>query len=73
VVGCGFITWSLAQKRELLAVVLARKPAALMLSFGDLRPFSAEIHEAGVPLIAQCQNLTHVREALEAGAAIVVA
>jgi nitronate monooxygenase len=72
-VGCGFITWSLAEKRDLLAMVLARKPAALMLSFGDPRPFAAELNEAGIPLIAQCQNLTDVRQALEAGAAIIVA
>ena len=34
-VGCGFITWSLAAKPELLDQVLAHAPAALMLSFGS--------------------------------------
>ncbi|MGX1740911.1 NAD(P)H-dependent flavin oxidoreductase [Bosea sp. NPDC055353] len=72
-VGCGFITWSMARKPELLTQALARKPAALMLSFGDPRPFAGEIAAAGVPLICQCQSLAHVREAIEAGAAIVVA
>ena len=72
-VGCGFITWSMAKKPELLTQALAHKPAALMLSFGDPRPFAAEIAAAGVPLICQCQTLAHVRQALEAGAAIVVA
>lgn len=72
-VGCGFITWSMAKKPELLTQALAHKPAALMLSFGDPRPFAAEIAAAGVPLICQCQSLVHVRQALEAGAAIVVA
>jgi len=71
--GCGFITWSLAQQPHLLGEVLARQPAALMLSFGDPTPFAAEIAAAGVPLICQCQNLGHVRTALEAGAAIIVA
>jgi nitronate monooxygenase len=72
-VGCGFITWSMARKPELLTQALAHKPAALMLSFGDPRPFADEIAAAGVPLICQCQSLAHVRQALEAGAAIVVA
>ncbi|MFJ5370344.1 nitronate monooxygenase, partial [Bosea sp. CER48] len=50
-VGCGFITWSMARKPELLAQALAHRPAALMLSFGDPRPFAAEIASAGIPLI----------------------
>ena len=72
-VGCGFITWSMAKKPELLTQALAHKPAALMLSFGDPRPFADEIAAAGVPLICQCQSLAHVRQAIEAGAAIIVA
>lgn len=71
--GCGFITWSLAKQPQLLGEVLARQPAALMLSFGDPVPFAAEIAMAGVPLICQCQSLAHVRTALEVGAAIIVA
>ena len=72
-VGCGFITWSMAKKPELLTQALAHKPAALMLSFGDPRPFATEIAAAGVPLICQCQTLAHVRDAIEAGATIIVA
>lgn len=72
-VGCGFITWSLAKRRELLGRVLAHQPAALMLSFGDPAPFAGEIAAAGVPLICQCQTLDHVRQALAAGAAVIVA
>lgn len=72
-VGCGFITWSLAKRPDLLGRVLAHRPAALMLSFGDPEPFAAEIAAADVPLICQCQTLDHVRQALAAGAAIVVA
>ena len=72
-VGCGFITWSMAKKPEVLTQVLSHRPAALMLSFGDPRPFAEEIAAAGVPLICQCQSLDHVRQALEAGAAIVIA
>nr|WP_052232654.1 nitronate monooxygenase [Methylobacterium sp. ZNC0032] len=63
----------MAKKPELLMQGLAHKPAALMLSFGDPRPFAGEIAAAGVPLICQCQTLAHVRQALDANAAIIVA
>lgn len=72
-VGCGFITWSLARQPELLDVALDRRPAAIMLSFGELHPFADRIRAAGVPLIAQAQTLDHARRALDAGADIVVA
>jgi nitronate monooxygenase len=72
-VGVGFITWSLARSPELLDDALARQPVAVMLSFGDLKPFSDRIRAAGVPLIAQAQHLDHVRQALDAGADIIVA
>lgn len=72
-VGCGFITWSLARQPELLDETLARRPAAIMLSFGALQPFADRIRAAGVPLIAQAQHLDHARQALDAGADVVVA
>jgi nitronate monooxygenase len=72
-VGCGFITWSLARKPELLDETLRRQPATIMLSFGDLQPFAEQIHAAGVPLIAQVQTLDHARQALDAGAQILAA
>lgn len=72
-VGVGFITWSLARNPSLLARVLVHAPAAVMLSFGDPRPFAPEIRAAGACLICQCQTLAHVRDAVEAGANAVVA
>jgi len=72
-VGVGFITWSLANTPALLSDVLKRGPAAVMLSFGDPRPFADEIRSAGAALICQCQSIAHVREAVEAGADVVVA
>ncbi|MBX6426469.1 MAG: nitronate monooxygenase [Variibacter sp.] len=72
-VGCGFITWSLAKNPALLDRVLARAPAALMLSFGAVAPFAAAIKEAGVPLICQAQTMAHAREAVAAGADVIVA
>jgi nitronate monooxygenase len=72
-VGCGFITWSAAQKPDLLEQALERQPATIMLSFGDLRPFADRLRAAGVPLTAQVQNLDHARQALDAGADLIVA
>jgi nitronate monooxygenase len=72
-IGCGFITWSLAKKPELLDRALAHQPVALMLSFGDPRPFAPKIKAAGAPLICQVQTLTQAREAIEAGADVIVA
>jgi nitronate monooxygenase len=72
-VGCGFITWSLAGKPELLDQTLERQPVTIMLSFGDLQPFADRIHAAGIPLIAQVQTLDHARQALDAGAEILAA
>lgn len=46
-IGCGFITWSLAKRPELLDRVLDRRPAAVMLSFGDPRSFAPAIRATG--------------------------
>jgi nitronate monooxygenase len=72
-VGCGFITWSLARHPHLLARALDHKPAAVMLSFGDARPFAAAIKDAGAALISQIQTVAQAVEALDIGADIVVA
>ena len=72
-VGVGFITWSLRKSPSLLTNVLKHRPAAVMLSFGDPRPFVAEIRAARAKLICQCQNMEHVMDAVDVGANAVVA
>ena len=72
-IGCGFITWSLAKHPQLLDGALSHQPAAVMLSFGDPRPFAPAIHRAGAKLICQVQTLAQAREAMEAGADVIVA
>jgi nitronate monooxygenase len=72
-IGCGFITWSLAKNPQILERTLARKPVAIMLSFGDPRPFAPAIRLAGARLICQVQTVSQAREAVEAGADIIVA
>jgi len=72
-VGVGFITWSLRKSPSLLTGVLKHKPAAVMLSFGDPRPFVAEIRAAGARLICQCQDMEHVMDAVDVAADAVIA
>ena len=72
-VGCGFITWSMARDPKLLEQVLAKQPAVLMLSFGELEPHASIIKAHGIPLICQVQGMKYLREAVDAGADIIVA
>lgn len=72
-IGCGFITWSMAQDESLLDRALAHQPRALMLSFSDPAPFARKVTDAGVPLICQVQTLAHVARAIDAGATVIVA
>jgi len=72
-IGCGFITWSLTKHPRVLDRALARRPAAVMLSFGDPRPFAPAIRTAGAVLICQVQTVSQACEAVEAGADVIVA
>ena len=71
--GVGFITWSMAKQPDLLDVALAVKPQAIMLSFGDPAPFACRIKAAGSLLICQVQTEDMAKQALDAGADILVA
>jgi nitronate monooxygenase len=71
--GIGFITWSLAKRPELLDIALDAAPRAIMLSFGDPRPFTPRIKSAGVRVICQVQTEDMASQALDAGADILVA
>jgi nitronate monooxygenase len=71
-VGVGFITWSLRKLPSLLTDVLKHRPAAVMLSFGDPRPFVDEVRAADARVICQCQDMGHVMDALEVKADVVV-
>jgi nitronate monooxygenase len=72
-VGCGFITWSLANRPELLDVALGYHPAAVMLSFGDPAPFAEKITSSGARLICQVQDLAQADRALQLGTDVLVA
>lgn len=72
-VGVGFITWALDERPEALDVALERKPAAVMLSFGDPKPYVRKVKDTGAKLLCQVQTLREAREAAEYGADIVIA
>ena len=71
--GIGFITWSLARQPDLLDIALKARPRAIMLSFGDPAPFAPRIKSSGALLICQVQDEAMARQALEAGADILIA
>src|SRR5262245_54401322 len=71
--GVGFITWSLARQPDLLEIALRARPRAVMLSFGDPKPFAPSIKRAGALLICQVQNEAMAEQALAAGADLLVA
>lgn len=71
--GIGFITWSLAKQPELLDIALDARPQAIMLSFGDPTPFAPQIKASGARLICQVQSEDMAKQALDAGAEILIA
>lgn len=72
-VGCGFITWALRKKPEILDQVIARKPKAIFLSFDDPEPFASRIKAAGIPLFCQLQTRADAERAIACGADVIVA
>ena len=72
-VGCGFITWSLRNKPELLDAAIARRPKAIFLSFDDPEPFASQIKAAGIPVICQLQTRGDAERALDIGVDVIVA
>lgn len=72
-VGCGFITWSLRKQPHLLDLVLAHKPKAVFLSFGDPEPFAGRIRNSGAVLVCQIQTRRDAEHALACGAEVIVA
>ncbi len=71
--GIGFITWSLAKQPALLDIALEAQPRAIMLSFGDPKPFAPRIKSSGALLICQVQTEDMARQAFDAGADVLIA
>ena len=73
--GCGFISWKLAEDRSAFDWLLDQqhKPAAVMLSFGDPTPFANILSDHKIPVICQIQTMAQLPQAVDAGANVIVA
>jgi nitronate monooxygenase len=69
--GIGFQSW--AADPAVVESALRYRPRAVMLSFGDPRPLARLIRRAGAVLIIQVTDLAEARQALAAGADVIVA
>jgi nitronate monooxygenase len=72
-VGCGFITWSLRKRPEMLDLAIARAPKAIFLSFDDPEPFASRVKAAGIALFCQLQTRADAERAIDCGADVIVA
>jgi nitronate monooxygenase len=68
--GIGFQSWSVSLGT--LERALSQRPRAVMLSFGDPRPFIAAVRAAGAALILQVTDLREARQAIDLGADVIV-
>jgi nitronate monooxygenase len=69
--GIGFQSWAI--DRGTVQAALRYRPRAVMLSFGDPLPFAGLIRAAGAVLIIQVTDLEEARQAVGAGADVIVA
>src|SRR5499427_108187 len=69
--GVGFQAWSTGPAT--VEQALARRPSAIMLSFGDPGPLARLVRAADVALIIQVTDVGEARQAMDAGADVIVA
>jgi nitronate monooxygenase len=69
--GVGFLSWAIDV--HTVEHALEQQPRAVMLSFGDPRPFAEPIRQAGAALIIQVTDLEEARQAVDLGADVIVA
>lgn len=70
--GIGLLAWALQVDATVLDTVLAARPRVVSVSFGDVTPHAAAIHDAGVLLATQVQHVEAARRALDAGVDLMV-
>ena len=69
--GVGFQSW--AVDRGTVELALESRPSAVMLSFGDPRPFAGTVRASGAMLIIQVTSLDEAAQAMDLGADVIVA
>ncbi|WP_109506265.1 NAD(P)H-dependent flavin oxidoreductase [Nocardioides speluncae] len=69
--GAGLLTWAADDAK--VGRLLEYGPASVFLGFGDPTPYADRIHAAGAQLFVQVTDLDEARQALDAGADVVIA
>jgi nitronate monooxygenase len=69
--GVGFQSWAIDPGA--VEYALRYEPRAVMLSFGDPRPFAGLVRQSGAVLIVQVTDLDEARQAVDVGADLIVA
>lgn len=72
-VGIGIGISRLSNDANLLGQLIALKPAAIWLSFGDPTPYVDSLKQAGILVFSQVNNLSEAMVAAKAGADVIVA
>jgi len=71
--GVGFISAFLPMFTPLFDAAIEAKPSVLALSFGNPGAYAAKAKAAGAKVMCQVQSISHAREAVGAGADLLVA
>jgi nitronate monooxygenase len=71
--GIGLMTWVVDTRPDLLAAVIALRPAIVALSFGDPTPHVPALHDAGILVASQIQDRDTALRAAEADVDVIVA
>ena len=71
--GIGLMAWSLVKRPELLRATIASNPTVVSVSFGSPAPFVRELHDAGIVVVSQVQDLAGAVVAVDAEVDFVVA
>ena len=71
--GVGFITNFIPMLTPLFDAAVEAKPNVIAFSFGSPGPYAEKAKTSGAKIMCQVQSMTHAREAVAAGADILVA
>ena len=71
--GIGFITTFIPLLTPLFDAAVDAKPNVLAFSFGSPGPYAEKAKTAGAKVMCQVQSMAHAREAIAAGADVLVA
>lgn len=71
--GFGLMVWALERRPEVLDAVLAERPFAVSLTFGDPAPYVERVRASGARVLSQVQNGAIARQAVRAGVDALVA